>query len=148
MVDGINVNGGIPPAIKLSSIRSNYDEEGIWEDIPEWPGVRLKVRSIRSRDYVQARDLAQQKLMRKLGRIPTSAEMDGPLRPILARYILRGWEGFDQPYSTGLAASTLEDPEHQPLAEQVTWAATRVAERDIEFTESATKNSGPPSATT
>jgi hypothetical protein len=50
-----------PMGLKLSSIKISVSDEGEWVDVPEWPGVRLKVRSINARDYVQARDLMVQK---------------------------------------------------------------------------------------
>lgn len=136
--------------VKLSSLKSDsaLQNEGEWVDVPEWPGVSLKVRSLQCRDFRLARDLLQQKLMRKLGRIPTSAEIDEQSPKLYAKHLLRGWKGFDVEYSEDAAAEILQDPEHQPLREQIFWAASRVGDTDIEFMKEAEKNSDAPSATT
>lgn len=143
-------------ALKLSSIRADLarENEGDWVDIPEWPGVRLKVRSINSRDYQNQRELAQQAMIRSLGRLPTSIEMEPKIRKLAAEFLLRGWDGLvgddEQPivYTPARAVELLIDPEMRTLAQQVVWAAGRVGEREAEFVEAATKNSAAPSAST
>lgn len=143
--------------LKLSSIKQKVtapNDEGEWVDVADWPGVRLKVRSINNRDYEIARQLLVQKLVKALGRMPTTPEMEPALGKLFARHLLRGWEGIagadDAPllYTPEAALEQLTDPEMAALNQQVAWAASRVAETDAEFTVDAAKNSPAPSATT
>lgn len=142
-------------ALKLSSIRrdATRDNEGEWQDIPEWPGVKIKARSINSKDYQIAREMLVQKLMRTLGRAPTSPEMEPMLGKIVATHLLRGWEGIAGDddalieYSAKVGLETLGDPDMNALEQQVIWAAMRTGDRDAEFTADAVKNSAAPSAT-
>ncbi len=129
-------------AIKLSSLKNNSERQtdGEWVEVPEWPGVSLKVRSIQCHDFRMARDILQQKLIRKLGRLPTSVEMDEHSPKLYAKHLLRGWNGFDIEYSEDTALDILSDPEHAPLREQIVFAASRVGDSDIEFTADAEKN--------
>lgn len=142
-------------ALKLNSIKREVAKDGEWVDITEWPGVRLKVRSINSRDYQIDREMLVQKLTRQLGRFPTSPEMEPALGKLIARRILRDWDGVivgdgeaPTPYSAEAALELLSDPEMLAFEQQVIWAASRVGERDAEFTPDAVKNSEQPSATT
>ena len=144
-------------SLKLSSIKRDLakENEGDWVDIPEWAGVRLKVRSINSRDYSIAREILVGKLARNFGRIPTSPEMEPALAKLVAQHLLRGWDGIivgdgETPteYSAKLALDLLVDPEMRDLEQQVIWAANRVGDRDAEFTVDAAKNSAVPSVTT
>lgn len=141
-------------ALKLSSIKRELSNDGEWIDIPEWVGVRVKVRSINSKDYLIAHGLLQQKLIRALGRFPTTPEWEPALGRLVARHLLRGWEGLivgngDVPseYTTEQAEELLTDPTMLALEQQIIWAAGRVGERDVEFTVDAVKNSDAPSAT-
>jgi hypothetical protein len=140
-------------ALKLSSIKTVVSEQGDWIEIAEWPGVRLKVRSIASRDYQIAREMLVQRLMRSLGRVPTSPEMEPGLGRLVATHLLRGWDGIaaddNSPieYTAALGLEYLIDPEMRELEQQVIWAAGRVGDRDAEFTLNAIKNSKAPSAT-
>lgn len=141
-------------ALKLSSIKRETDKDGDWIDIPEWTGVRVKVRSINSRDYQIAREMLVGKLTRNLGRLPTTPEMEPALGKLVATHLLRGWDGLagddDKAieYTPKLALEMLADPQMRALEEQVIWAANRIGDRDVEFTADAVKNSAAPSATT
>lgn len=141
-------------ALKISSVKNTSSADGEWIDIAEWPGVRFKVRSINSRDYQIAREMLLQKLTRKLGRLPTSPEMEPQLGRLVATMLWRGWEGLNDDadkaveYSAQQAIDYLTDPEMLALELQVLWAANRVGDRDAEFTTAAVKNSDAPSATT
>ncbi len=142
-------------ALKLNSIKREAPKDGEWVDIPEWAGVRLKVRAITSRDYQIDREMLVQKLTRQLGRLPTSPEMEPALGKLIARHLLRDWEGVivgdgDEPtaYSAQVALELLSDPEMLVLEQQVIWAASRVGDRDAEFTPAAVKNSEQLSVTT
>lgn len=142
-------------ALKISSIAADLakESEGDWVDIAEWPGVRLKVRSINSKDFQNARELRQTKLIKDLGRLPFESESAPHLAKLVATFILLGWEGIvdanDQPieYSPAKALELLCDPSMRELVKQTIWAAGRIGSRDAEFTEAAVKNSAAPSAT-
>lgn len=136
-------------ALKLSSIKrdSALENEGEWRDVPDWPGVRLKVRSVNSKDYQLQREMLLQKLARKLGRLPTSPEMEPALGKLIAVHLLRGWEGLvDGPDDAPLAwtpevgVEKLMDPEMRELENRVMLAATQVGDREAEFTVDAAKN--------
>lgn len=141
-------------SLELSSIKRDLstEDEGQWVEIPEWPGIRLKVRSIQSRDYQIQRGLLEQKLQKALGRQPTAPEWEPGLGKLIARYLLRGWEGFlldGKPleYTAEIALAMFADRQWSGLEMQVVWASTRVGDRDAEFTQDAIKNSAVPSAT-
>lgn len=139
--------------LKLSSIKSIVADEGEWIDDTDWAGVKYKVRSINVRDYQIARELLIQKLIKALGRYPTGPEMEPGLGKLVARHLLRGWEGIagddDKAldFTPEIGLEKLTDPDFFALEQRVIWAATRVAERDAEFTVDAAKNSPAPSAT-
>lgn len=142
-------------ALKLTSIKADLESEndGAWQEIADWPGVRLNVRSINSKDYQNQRELLVQELIKKLGRVPTSVEMAPRLNKLLAEFILRGWDGIvdddEKPviWTPKVGIDYLTNPEYRELAAQVVWAASRVGQRDAEFTVDAVKNSAAPSAT-
>jgi hypothetical protein len=136
----------ISMALKLSSLKSSVSDEGEWVDIPEWPGVRLKVRSIAVKDYQIARDLLLSRLSRRLGRMPTGPEMEPDLGRLVAIHLLRGWEGLAgaddkaEQFTPERAIQLLTDPDLRQLETQVIWAASHVGETELEFTEDAEKN--------
>lgn len=142
--------------IKLSSLKRDAaaDKEGEWQDIAEWPGVRIKARSINSKDYQIAREMLVQRLTRQLGRLPTSPEMEPMLAKLVAVHLLRGWEGIDADdgkpieWTAKVGQEMLSEPDNNALEQQVIWAAIRTGDRDPEFTVDAVKNSEPPFATT
>jgi hypothetical protein len=76
-----------------------------------------------------------------------------PLAKLVATFLLTGWEGIADdagnpiPYSPEKALELLSDRAMRELVKQVILAATRVGERDAEFTAAAVKNSERPSAT-
>lgn len=141
--------------LKINSIKRDLvaEDQGEWIEIPEWAGVRIKVRSLNSRDYQIARDMLVQRLTRTLGRGPTGPEMEPSLGRLIATHLLCGWEGIagddESPleYTAKIGLDYLTNPEMRELEHQVIWAASRVGDRDAEFTTAAIKNSGPPSAT-
>jgi len=142
-----------PMALELNSVKFTPSDEGEWKDSPDWAGVKFLVRSIESKDYRIARDLHFQKVMKALNRVPTTAELEPGVNKLLARHILRGWEGLaadGKPleYSPQTAIEKMTDPELKALPEQVVACAARVGERDAEFTVDAAKNSSALSAST
>lgn len=135
-------------ALKISSIAADLakEQEGDWVDIAEWPGVRLKVRSINSKDFQNAREQRQSKLIKDLGRLPYESESAPHLAKLVASFILLGWEGIvgadDQPieYTPQVATELLSDPAMRELVKQTIWAAGRVGSKDAEFTTAVVKN--------
>ncbi len=142
--------------LKLNSIAVDLslEAEGDWVEVAEWPGVKLKVRSIESKDFQNAREQRHAKLAKALGRVPYQSEFAPHLAKLVASFILLGWEGIADEnegpieYSQQKAMELLTDPTMRELVTQVIWAANRVGSRDAEFTAAAAKNSEPPSATT
>lgn len=136
--------------IKLNSIKADLkrETEGDWVAIPEWPGVRLRVRSLRTPAYQMAGDIIRQRHQRKYAgsRVPDDVSARDYGRA-LADHILLDWEGFDVAYSPEMAMEKLTDPEYRDLMNQTVWAATQIAQDDVEFVDAAAKNSAAPSAT-
>lgn len=138
-------------AIKLSSIKADLkrEHEGDWVEIPDLPGVRLKVRGFSYGPYQIAKNLVEQKWIRKYGKDPVAPDVqDRDNGKLYVDHILLDWEGFDEPYTKERAMEILTDPAFRELAGHVRYAGMRVAARDIEFTEEAAKNSGAPSGGT
>lgn len=143
-------------ALKITSIAADLakEAEGDWVDVAEWPGVRLRVRSVNNNDFKNARDERQRKLTRSLNRIPYDSEWELPLAKLVASFLLTGWAGLsddagnDIPYSPEKAMELLSDRAMRALVQQVILAATRIGEREAEFTGAAAKNSEVLSATT
>jgi hypothetical protein len=141
--------------LKIGSIAADLaaESEGEWVDIAEWPGVRLRVRSINYKLFQNAREMAYAKLTKALGRQPLTSEFAPKLAKLVQVHLLLEWDGLDDdndkplPYSSKLADEMYTDPRYRELVSQTIWAATRVGDRDAEFTTAATKNSAPPSAT-
>lgn len=140
--------------LKLGSIKTpDASDEGVWVDVPEWPGVRFKVRRIGSRDYQIARELLVQRKSKALQRVPTSPEMEPELGKLVARFLLRGWEGIagddekSLDWTPEVGLETLTDPSMGQLERMVLWAASSLEETNADFTLAAVGNSKTPSAT-
>lgn len=143
--------------VKLTSLKANIEREtnGDWQDIPDVPGLRLKVRSFQYSPYRMARDLLMQRLLRKYGKRPIPPEtLTQEYGKLYAEHILLDVDGLvddnDQPikWTRDLGIEYLCDVEYRPLFEAVEWAAGAVGEVETEFVADAVKNSKPPSATT
>lgn len=134
--------------LKINSLAADLakEQDGDWEDVPEWPGVRLKVRSLNYKPYTNARDDALRKLAKRLNRAPYSSESEPIIARLSATFLLLGWEGIAgdddaaMDYTPAKAMETLTDPSMRALVEQVISAAGRVGTRDVEFTVDAVKN--------
>jgi hypothetical protein len=72
---------------------------------------------------------------------------DADIGKLLAEHILFGWKGFKEEYSEDHARELLISPRGRSLRNQVTWAATQVGEKEVEFIVDATKNFVTPSVT-
>ena len=129
-------------ALKLASIRADVarETEGEWVSIPEWPGVRLRVRSF---NYGPYRTALSQSLRRLSQRFPDgipTEEDDAETGRLYAAHILMGWDGFDVPYTPEAAAAALSEVGHRDLRRNVGWAASRVAKVEAEYVETASGN--------
>lgn len=142
-------------ALKLSSIAADISTEndGEWIEIEEWPGVKLLVRSINYKAYQNAREMRLRKMTAALGRAPFGTEFAPVVAELAAAHLLLGWDGIvgddEAPieYSRAKGIEMLTDQKYRALVSQTIWAATRVGDREAEFTETAAKNSEAPSAT-
>lgn len=135
--------------VKLSSLRADLrrENDGDWVDIPDLPGVRLKVRGAVYGPYQRAKSMVEGKWVRRYGREPVPVEvMHRENGRLYAEHIVLGWEGFDETYSEEAALEALTDPAFRVLHDHVRYAMTRVAETETEFIEDAAKNSRPSSA--
>jgi hypothetical protein len=135
--------------IKLTSTKADIakEQDGDWVEIPDLPGIALRVRSIHSKAFAVARDLASRKLATRYGNetVPEDdlARVNGQL---YADHLLLEWRGFDVPYSPEVAADTLTDPAYRDLRRHVIYAAAQVGRANVEFLEGVAKNSEAPSA--
>ncbi|WP_454917302.1 hypothetical protein [Xanthobacter sediminis] len=136
-------------AVKLASVAVDIDREdsGGWEDSTAYPGVRYLVRGIRSKAFEDARDRVFQRLAKAYKTSPIPATVTKKeMGKLVAEHLLFGWDGFDEPYSADRATELLPDPAYRNMLDDVTAAAARVAERDVEFIEDLGKNSDSSSA--
>lgn len=137
--------------VKLSSLKADVarERDGDWVDIPDLPGVRLKVRSFFYGPFQAAKTIVEQRWARKYGKEPVpideSLKENGKL---YAQHLLLGWEGFDVEYSSDVALETLIDPAFRDLQDHIRYASNKVSTNQAEFVEDAGKNSGRPSAGT
>lgn len=141
--------------MKLEDIAVDLEreEKGDWIDIPDLPGVSLKVRSLFNKDYQNAQQLAARKLARRYGKqpIPPNIQTRAYAR-LLAENVLLDWAGItdedgnDVDYTPEFGRDVLSDPKYRKIADAVTWAASIVGEQDSEDLEEDGKNSEAPSA--
>lgn len=130
-------------AIKLDSLRADTRREtdGDWIDIPDLPGLRLRVRGTAYGPFQTDKSLVEARWARKYGRDPVP--LDQVLRSngkLYADHILLGWDGLDEPYSPEKAAEVLADPAFRQLHEHIRYAMAKVSETETEFVEDAAKN--------
>lgn len=140
-------------AIKLGSLRADLKREndGDWVDIPELPGLRLKVRGAAFGPYQAAKSIVEGKWVRKFGRKPVPVEMaleeNGRL---YAQHIVVDWDGLvdddGAPVPVNQAGDILTDPAFRELHEHIRYAMGEVSRTEAEFVEDAGKNSGRSSA--
>lgn len=127
-------------SVKFSSLAADVakEQDGDWIEIPELPGVELKVRSFNHAAYRVARDLLLQRMARKYGRKPAPAdESEAEFGKLYAKFILLDWKGFDVEYSPEQAREALSDPAYRDLRRHVEYASSQVGASDVEFIEEA-----------
>lgn len=141
--------------MKLSEIAVDVakEEAGDWVDIPDLPGVSVKVRSIHNADYRRLSAKLLGKLRRRLGGrelmasgIPVE-EADRITARCLLETVLLDWKGITDdngkalPFGRDTAKSLLFDRQYRVFQDAVAWAAALVGQRDLEAEEEAVKNS-------
>lgn len=134
-----------PMSVKFSSIAANLTKErdGEYREVPEWPSVKLGVRSLHNPAYQLARDALIARYVRKK---PSPVQRQIDAGRLYATHILFGWDGFSNEdgtplvYTPELAMEKMTNPEYRELVQKVEAAATEVGESEIEFIEEATKN--------
>lgn len=137
--------------MKLSGTKVNAKraEQGAWVgDIPEMPGVRLKVRGFNNADDKKI-------LQRELDKIPARRRKRGKISPEeqtailntrIKECLLTDWDGLtdddDKPLklTPELLDTVLTDPDYDKLRSAIIWAIDIVAEDDAEATEADAKN--------
>lgn len=130
-------------AVKLGSIKADLkrETEGEWVDIPDLPGVRLRVRSFNYGPFRAARNAVLQRLAKRYAKSPVPDDvMARELGALYADQLLLGWDGFDVPYTPEAARETLTDPAFRSLLNHIDYASERVGQTEIEFVEQATGN--------
>lgn len=137
--------------IKLNSVKANLkiEEEGEWIAIPDpgWEGVELLVRSTETPSYrIKIGQLGRRLARQYQGKEIPPLVLDAEQGKLYADELLRGWKGFDQDYTSELAADMLPTPEWRELRTRTLWAAGRVGVSRGDFVEQAAKNSETPSA--
>lgn len=137
--------------MKLSDIRIDVSrqEEGDWvENIPEFEGLRLKVKGLNNKSYrkLERQLMGQIPRAKRIGGTLDSEEQDKILATCLWQCCLMDWEGVtgdDEqplPYSKEMARKLLFDPEFRRFREAVVWASTIVVENRQADQEEIAKN--------
>jgi hypothetical protein len=129
--------------VKLQSLKADLvrESEGDWVDIPDLPGVRLKVRSFHYGPYRMARDLLNQRLVKKYGRAPApSDEVAREYGRLYADHLLLDWDGFDQPFTPETGRTVLTDPAYRSMLGHIEYAASKIGVVEADFIEDAAKN--------
>lgn len=136
----------------ISSIKQDTAaiDAGQWVDnIPEWPGVRFRVRGIESATAENLRDA-------KIRALPDSArdengnvhghEIKRIAREILSEAVLLDWDGLTNegkpfPYTAEAAKNILTNPDFKKFQDAVSWAAGKVVRLNTGLKEALAKNS-------
>lgn len=131
-------------AVKLGSLAADLarEKDGDLVEIPELPGVKLRVRGFGYGPYQMAKSQIESRWVRRYGREAVPPEVayrdNGRL---YADHILLGWEGFDEEYSPEKGLEVLLDPAYRELHEHIRYAGQKLMQSDAEFVEDAAKNS-------
>jgi len=132
-------------AVKLNSLRADTrrENDGDWVEIPDLPGVALKVRGFAYGPFQNAKSQAEAKWARRSGGRDTVPydEVFKTNGRLYAQYLLLDWKGFDEPYDLELAQQILADPAYRELHDHIRYATNRVSQVDAEFVEDAAGNS-------
>lgn len=131
--------------VLLESLRANIsrETEGDWVEIPDVPGVRLRVRSLNAPAFRVARDQALQRLAAKYprgGGVEAEEEVFRLHGRLYAEHILLDWEGLDEAYAPARAFEILTDPSFRMVQRCVEYAAAKLAEIEVRYLEDVAKN--------
>lgn len=125
--------------VKLSAFATDIkaQNDGVWVDIPEVPGLRLRVRGVGYGPFQTEMRLVRSRLFRKYpGTSPIPPELEAIENGRLyAKHLLLEWDGIEEPYAPELAMQTLTDPAMVLFRGQVAWAAEQVGRAPIETQE-------------
>lgn len=143
--------------MKLSDIEVDpiKIESGEWVgDIPEMPGLRLKVRGTGCAAYrkLQAQLIEAVPRNRRIGGKLSQEDQDRITTACLHRVVLLDWEGLEadddtpQPYDKALAETYLADPRYRKFRDAVTYAASIVGESQAQALQDDMGNSSTASA--
>lgn len=120
---------------------------GQWvKDIPEMGDIEIKVRGLSSPSVIAARAVKERRASKEKRNRDGSLKAEITIeimREILAENILIDIKGLTQSgkrVSAEKAKTFLLDPDYEPLADAVFWAAQAVDRGVAEDTEKATKN--------
>lgn len=123
-------------------------EDGAWVDnIPEWDGLKLKVRGVGNKDWARLENKLINAVPRKRRMNGIEPEDRDRINGILLRdCALIDWKGIEddagqpEPYSKEQANTYLTKPEFEPFRGAVLWAAMVVAEQGKDEVEADVKN--------
>lgn len=79
--------------MKLSELKSEIVDEGTWTDLPEWPGIRVCVRTTDHPDYTASINLGLERKSRAAAKNP-KIKQEIVMRAA-AKYLILDWEGVD-----------------------------------------------------
>ena len=140
--------------MKLSQIRRDkvLDAEGAWQEVPNWPGVELKVRPMNNPDFkrLQGKLLAELMQLKMIG-LPDDQKMDEQeimrrmtvdggyidvTKQCVEQTVLLDWRGIEdedgelQPYHPEIAHICIHDSEQFPdFCDEVIRAARAVEKK-------------------
>lgn len=128
--------------IDLDSLRADLvaEQDGAELPVPQWPGVKLKVRGSNYAPFLAARDAARQRLRLIHGDVIPADAWDVAIGLAMAEHLLVGWTGINVPYSRATAIAVLSDPAHRELRNAIADAANQVGVASARFVEDATGN--------
>lgn len=137
--------------MKLSEIKRDVQaiEQGQWVgDIPEMPGLRLKVRGQNNADWrrIQSKLVADVPRYKRIGGRIDQDEQDRISSTLFQSACLIDWDGLEDdegnaiPYSKDKAGDLLTLPEFRAFRDAVAWASTLVGDATQADATDATKN--------
>lgn len=141
--------------MKLDDVKIDVvkQEEGAWVgDIPEFEGVRLKVRGINNHDYrkLERKLISTMPRSRRSSTMVDPDEQDRITNQCLFQTCLLDWDGITDtngsgieepvPYSKDMARKLIFEPEYRRFRDAVHYAASIVVERSEADREDITKN--------
>lgn len=123
---------------KIKSITRNLEAGGWMDDLPNLPGVAVKVRGIFNSDYTRRYGEVREGLTpEQLADAKLMKDLDAEL---ILDTILLDWSGMDEPFTRDAAKELLTNPEFEVFLRGVNWAANVVASRGRETLEASVKN--------